>query len=388
MINLEDTESAFAYKSKWNLKKAYYLFSILKYPAMVKIGSSLTKFILAVKLPIKVIIKKTIFQQFCGGENIEDCENRISQLAKYGVGTILDYSVEGQESVDDFEKNKNEIIQTVLKASSFENIPFAVFKITGLGKTSLIRKLNQKDIEISVSEKTEKDQLIDRVDQICKVAYENNISVFIDAEDSWFQDFIDEVAETMIEKYNLKIPIVYNTIQLYRHDRIQYMKNLIERCKKLKVYLGLKLVRGAYMEKEREIASMLNYLDPIHKTKKETDNDYDTALKYCVEYLDFVSICAGSHNEKSSILLINLMKENNLKNNDKRIYFAQLLGMSDHISFNLAKYGYNVAKYVPYGPIKEVLPYLIRRAEENTSVAGQTGRELSLIKSELKRRSI
>ena len=388
MINLEDTESAFAYKSKWNLKKAYYLFSILKYPAMVKIGSSLTKFILAVKLPIKVIIKKTIFQQFCGGENIEDCENRISQLAKYGVGTILDYSVEGQESVDDFEKNKNEIIQTVLKASSFENIPFAVFKITGLGKTSLIRKLNQKDIEISVSEKTEKDQLIDRVDQICKVAYENNISVFIDAEDSWFQDFIDEVAEMMIEKYNLKMPIVYNTIQLYRHDRIQYMKNLIERCKKLKVYLGLKLVRGAYMEKEREIASMLNYLDPIHKTKKETDNDYDTALKYCVEYLDFVSICAGSHNEKSSILLINLMKENNLKNNDKRIYFAQLLGMSDHISFNLAKYGYNVAKYVPYGPIKEVLPYLIRRAEENTSVAGQTGRELSLIKSELKRRSI
>ena len=388
MINLEDTESAFAYKSKWNLKKAYYLFSILKYPSIVKIGSSLTKFILAVKLPIKVIIKKTIFQQFCGGENIEDCEGRISQLAKYGVGTILDYSVEGQESIDDFEKNKNEIIQTVIKASSFANIPFSVFKVTGLGKTSLIRKLNQKDIEISVSEKTEKDQLIDRVDQICKVAYENNISVFIDAEDSWFQDFIDEVAEMMIEKYNLKMPIVYNTIQLYRHDRIQYMKNLIERCKKLKVYLGLKLVRGAYMEKEREIASMLNYLDPIHKTKKETDNDYDTALKYCVEHLDFVSICAGSHNEKSSILLSNLIKEKNLKNNDKRIYFAQLLGMSDHISFNLAKHGYNVAKYVPYGPIKEVLPYLIRRAEENTSVAGQTGRELSLIKSELKRRSI
>ena len=388
MINLEDTASAFAYKSKWELKKAYYLFSVLKYPVIVKIGSSLARFILAIKLPIKKVIKKTIFQQFCGGENIEDCENRISQLAKYGVGTILDYSVEGQDSIDDFEKNKNEIIQTVLKASSCDNIPFSVFKVTGLGKTSLIRKLNQKDIELSANEKTEKDELISRVNQICKVAYENNISVFIDAEDSWFQDFIDEVAEEMIKKYNLKMPIVYNTIQLYRHDRIQYMKNLIDKCKKLEVYLGLKLVRGAYMEKEREVAASLGYQDPIHKSKKDTDNDYDSALRYCVEHLDFISICAGSHNEKSSILLSDLMKEKNLKNNDKRIYFAQLLGMSDHISFNLAKHGYNVAKYVPYGPIKEVLPYLIRRAEENTSVSGQTGRELTLIKKEIRRRSV
>jgi proline dehydrogenase len=388
MINLEDTVSAFAYKSKWELKKAYYLFSVLKYPAIVKIGSFITKFILVIKLPINKIIKKTIFQQFCGGENIQDCENRISQLAKYSVGTILDYSVEGQESIDDFEKNKNEIIQTVLKASSSESIPFSVFKVTGLGKASLIRKLNQKDIELSISEKIEKDQLINRVDEICKVAHENSISVFIDAEDSWFQDFIDEVAFNMIEKYNKKMPIVYNTVQLYRRDRIHYMKNLIDKCKTIDVFLGLKLVRGAYMDKERDVASSLGYLDPIHKTKNDTDNDYNNALKCCVEHIDFVSICAGTHNEKSSILLCDLMNEKNLSNNDERIYFAQLLGMSDHISFNLAKNGYNVAKYVPYGPIKEVLPYLIRRAEENTSVAGQTGRELTLIKKEIRRRSV
>ena len=388
MINLDDTASAFAYKSKWELKKAYYLFSFLKYPIIVKIGSSFTRFILAIKIPINGIIRKTIFQQFCGGENIKDCENRIAQLANYGVGTILDYSVEGQESIDDFEKNKNEIIQTVIKASSFDNIPFSVFKVTGLGKTSLIRKLNIKDPVLSESEKIEKKQLINRIDQICKVAHTNSVSIFIDAEDSWFQNFIDNVAETMIEKYNLKMPIVYNTIQLYRHDRMEYMKGLIDRCKTKNLFLGLKLVRGAYMEKEREVASQSNYLDPIHKTKKDTDNDYNNALKYCIQHLSFLSICAGSHNEMSSILLCDLMKEKNLDNNDKRIYFAQLLGMSDHISFNLAKNGYNVAKYVPYGPIKEVLPYLIRRAEENTSVAGQTGRELSLIKTELKRRSI
>ena len=388
MINLEDTASAFAYKSKWQLKKAYYLFSTLKYPSVVKLGSSITKFILAINLPIKTIIKKTIFQQFCGGENIKDCEIRIAQLAKYGVGTILDYSVEGQESIDDFENNKNEIIQTVLKAASFDDIPFSVFKVTGLGKTSLIRKLNQKAIELSKSEQLEKEQLINRIDEICKIAHQNSIPIFIDAEDSWYQNFIDEVAETMIAKYNLKMPIVYNTIQLYRHDRIDYMKNLIERCKSENIFLGLKLVRGAYMEKEREEALENGYQDPIHKTKNDTDKDYNDALNLCMQNLSFVSICAGSHNEQSAILLTELMKNLGLNNNDKRIYFAQLLGMSDHISFNLAKLGYNVAKYVPYGPIKEVLPYLIRRAEENTSVSGQTGRELSLIKSEIKRRSI
>lgn len=388
MINLEDTSAAFAYKSKWELKKAFYLFSVLKYPFLVKFGSAFTRVALKLRLPIQSIVKKTIFNQFCGGENINDCKNRISQLADYRVGTILDYSVEGQENIDDFEKNKIEIINTVLLAKDNINIPFSVFKITGLGKSSLIKKANSNMKLLSVDEKKEVKVIIDRVDQICKVAFQNSISVFIDAEDSWYQDFIDYVAELMIRRYNIKMPIIYNTIQLYRHDRMAYMKTLIADCKNEKLFLGLKLVRGAYMEREREVAAFMGYKDPIHKIKNDTDFDYDEALKYCINNIEFVSFCAGSHNEKSAILLTELMKAHGLVNEDKRVFFAQLLGMSDHISFNLAKQGYNVAKYVPYGPIKEVLPYLIRRAEENTSVAGQTGRELSLIKLEIKRRSI
>lgn len=388
MINLEDTYSAFAYKSKWELKKAFYLFSVLKYPFLVKFGSAATKFALYLRLPIKTIVRKTIFNQFCGGENINDCKNRISQLADYHVGTILDYSVEGQEKIDDFEKNKVEITNTVLLAKDNINIPFSVFKITGLGKSSLIKKANYNMNSLSIDEQNDVNDIIDRVDQICKVAFQNNISVFIDAEDSWYQDFIDYVAELMISRYNIEMPIIYNTIQLYRHDRMDYMKRLIADCENKKLFLGLKLVRGAYMEKEREVASIKGYKDPIHKTKKHTDFDYDEALKYCIANIDFVSLCAGSHNEKSAILLTELMKQHGLVKDDKRVFFAQLLGMSDHISFNLAKQGYNVAKYVPYGPIEEVLPYLIRRAEENTSVAGQTGRELTLIKLEIKRRSM
>ena len=230
--------------------------------------------------------------------------------------------------------------------------------------------------------------MILRIDQICKIAFENYISVFIDAEDSFYQDFIDYVAELMIKRYNKKSAIVYNTIQLYRQDKIDYLKRLINYCKQENLYLGVKLVRGAYMEKERELAYQKGYKDPIHSTKKDTDFDYNQALKFCIDNIDHVSICAGSHNENSTKTLIKLMSEKNLLNNDNRVYFAQLLGMSDHISFNLSKNGYNVAKYVPYGPINKLLPYLIRRAEENTSVSGQTGRELTLLKIELDRRSI
>lgn len=388
MINLEDTDSAFAYKSKWELKKAFYLFSVLKFPLLVKLGSAIAKTALSLGLPIKKLVKNTIFNQFCGGENINDCSYRIKQLADYKVGTILDYSVEGQENIDDFENNKEEIINTVLQAKNNNNIPFSVFKITGLGKSSTIKKASQNKDLLNEDEVQQVERIKQRVDQICKVAFEHHVSVFIDAEDSWYQDFIDCIAELMIFKYNHKTPIIYNTIQLYRHDRIEYMKGLIQRCKEQNLLLGLKLVRGAYMEKEREVAAEYGYKDPIHQTKSNTDQDYNYALEYCLENIDFVSLCAGSHNEKSVIILTELMQKMNITNQDKRVYFAQLLGMSDHISFNLAKLGYNVAKYVPYGPIKEVLPYLIRRAEENTSVSGQTGRELLLIKKEIKRRSV
>ena len=333
------------------------------------------------------MVKRTIFRQFCGGENIQDCSNRINELYEFGIGTILDYSVEGKENESDFEKTKEEIIQTILFSSKNSKIPFTVFKITGLGKSSLIKKASLDFQSLEDNELVELNLVAIRVDEICRVASENRVSVFVDAEDSWYQDYIDKVVESMIFKYNNEFSIVYNTIQLYRHDRLQYMKDLISRCNSNGKKIGLKLVRGAYMEKEREQAFKKNYPDPIQKDKQATDNDFSKAVEFCIENIKTVSLCAGTHNEKSVLHLTNLMQKKALEKNDSRIWFAQLLGMSDHISFNLSKEGYNVAKYVPYGPIKEVIPYLIRRAEENTSVSGQTGRELSLIKIEVERRN-
>ena len=387
MINFDDTKAVFAHKSNWELRKSYYLFSILQHSFLVKIGSLLLKISFFLRIPIKKLIKMTIFNQFCGGENIQDCSRKINELYEFGIGTILDYSVEGKENESDFEKTKEEIIQTILFSSKNSKIPFTVFKITGLGKSSLIEKASLDFKNLEDKELVELNLVANRVDEICKVAFENRVPVFIDAEDSWYQDYIDKVVESMIFKYNNEFPIVYNTIQLYRHDRLQYMKDLILRCNSNGKNLGLKLVRGAYMEKEREQASKKNYPDPIQKDKKATDNDFTKAVEFCIKNIKTVSLCVGTHNEKSVLHLTNLMKKKALKNNDSRIWFAQLLGMSDHISFNLSKEGYNVAKYVPYGPVKEVIPYLIRRAEENTSVSGQTSRELSLIKIEVERRN-
>ena len=388
MINFEDTKFVFSQKSNWELKKSYYLFSILKYSLLVKIASLLLKISFFLRVPIKKLIKMTIFNQFCGGESIIDCTKKINKLSEFKIGTILDYSVEEKENESDFEKIKEEIIKTILFSAKNNKIPFTVFKITGLGKSSLIKKANSNLEDLSKNENSELNLVFKRIDQICKTAFENKVSVFIDAEDSWYQDYIDSIAELMIFKYNNEYAIVYNTIQLYRHDRFNYMKALISRCNSNNKFLGLKLVRGAYMEKERERAIKLNYNDPIQNDKKSTDHDFSMAVEYCLKNIAFVSLCLGTHNEKSVLHLINLMSDYSLRKNDSRIYFAQLLGMSDHISYNLAEQGYNVAKYVPYGPIYEVIPYLIRRAEENTSVSGQTGRELSLIKKEIKNRNL
>ena len=387
MINFEDTKSVFTHKSNWELRKSYYLFSILQHSLLVKIGSLLLKISFFLRIPFNKLIKMTIFNQFCGGESIQDCTKKINELFQFGIGTILDYSVEGKENESDFEKTKEEIIQTIYFSAKNSKIPFTVFKITGLGKSSLIEKASLDFQSLEDNELVELNLVAARVDEICKAATENQVSVFVDAEDSWYQDYIDQLVESMIFKYNNESSIVFNTIQLYRHDRLQYMRGLISRCNSNGKKLGLKLVRGAYMEKEREQASKKNYPDQIQKNKQATDNDFNKAVEFCIENIENVSLCVGTHNEKSVLHLTDLMKKRAFKKNDSRIWFAQLLGMSDHISFNLSKEGYNVAKYVPYGPIKEVLPYLIRRAEENTSVSGQTGRELSLIKIELERRN-
>lgn len=386
MMSFNNTEIAFGHRTNADLRRANFLFSVMANQGLVKIGKGLTRFGLNTGLPIKGMIKKTIFRQFCGGETIEECTGTINDLWKHHVGTILDYSVEGKTSPEDFEATTQEILATIQKAQGNPGIPFAVFKITGIATFSILEKANPTLEGLTPEERKEYDEVVERVDRICKAAYNSEVPVFIDAEESWIQDTIDRIAHQMMERYNKESAIVFNTVQMYRHDRLFFLKASINWAKENNLYYGVKLVRGAYMEKERRRAQEKGYPSPIQPDKETCDKDYDDALGFLVKHPDNMALCAGSHNEHSSALLAELMERNGIAKEDKRFWFAQLLGMSDHISFTLAKAGYNVAKYVPYGPVKEVIPYLFRRADENTSVKGQTGRELSLIRQERERR--
>ena len=383
-MDFNNTKVAFSGMSNKDLQRSYWLFKIIGWNWLIKISPSLLKIFMPLWFPIP-IIKATIFKQFCGGESIEDCDKTIQNLSNHNIKTILDYSVEGIEDETTFDSNVNEALDAISKATNNLDIPFTVFKVTGFGRFALLEKINAKK-DLTELEKEEFKRVETRIDKMCEASYNANIPVFIDAEETWFQDTIDDIALKMMQKYNTKSTIIYNTAQLYRWDRLEYIKELHQKAKAENFFIGLKLVRGAYIEKERERAEKLGYKDPMQKTKENTDYDFDLALKYCIENINEISFCCGSHNEKSTLFLVELMKKHKIKNNDSRIYFAQLLGMSDHISKNIAKENYNTAKYVPYGPVKDVTPYLIRRAQENTSVKGQTGRELSLILKEQKRR--
>lgn len=382
MLSFDNTEIAFSGKSNSELKWAHRLFKLIGNNKLIVFGKWATNFALAIRLPISGIIKKTIFKQFCGGENVEECKVVINKLDEYGIGTILDYSVEAKANEEELEACCQELERGIKLASGAKEIPFVVFKVSGVAALSLLEKYN----DVLPNNDAEYDAAYDRVNRLCKAAYEADTPIFIDAEESWIQETIDRIANEMMVKYNKEKAIVYNTLQLYRWDRLEALKNFHKTSKEEGYHLGVKLVRGAYMEKERERADEKNYKSPIQNTKADTDKDYDLAITYCAE--NNIALCAGTHNEKSSMLLVECMNNNNVDKSNTNYYFAQLLGMSDHISFNLSKQGYNVAKYVPYGPVKEVIPYLIRRAEENTAVAGQTSRELGLISIEMKRRKI
>jgi len=385
-LDFSNTEIAFKGKSSLRLTKAYLLFKIVSSKTLVAVGSAVTKTALKLHLPINYFIKKTIFEQFCGGEYIDECDATIKELAKFNIGTILDYSVEGKEGDADLDRTAEEIIKTIEKAQQNPSIPFSVFKPTGVSQFSILEKANNGIEKLTPTEKQQYERVLARIDRICKKAYDLKVPLYIDAEDSWIQDTIDRIVEQMMQKYNQEEVIVYNTLQMYRWDRLDYLKKSHQHALDNNYKIGVKLVRGAYMEKERARALEKGYTSPIQKDKEATDRDYDLAVQYCIEHINDFALCAGTHNEKSCLNLARLIEKHQLDKKDKRIYFAQLLGMSDHISYNLANEGYNVTKYVPYGPIREVLPYLIRRAEENTSVSGQTGRELSLIIKEKKRR--
>lgn len=383
MISFDNTENAFAAKSNSDLNRSYWLFKLISNPALVKMGAKTAP--LALSLGFKGLFKRTIFRQFVGGETINDCDRTIAELGRFHIGTILDYSVEGKESESDFDACCKETIETIHKAKGNAHIPFCVFKITGLARFDLLAKVSS-GAALTAEESKEYDRVKQRVRRICEEAHQAGQPIFIDAEESWIQKAIDDLADENMHRFNKQKAIVYNTFQLYRKDRLDFLKETIAKAKAEGYHMGAKLVRGAYMEKERKRAAEKNYPSPIQDSKENSDKDYNLALEECVKNLAVTGLCAGTHNEQSSLYLVKLMKENHIADNDPRVYFSQLLGMSDHISYNLALGGYNVAKYVPYGPIREVMPYLIRRAQENTSVKGQTGRELGLIIKEKARR--
>lgn len=383
----EDTQTAFVLKSDAELERAYYLFKMIAHEPLVKIGTSLTNFAIKAHLPVEGLIRATVFDHFCGGVSEEDCMPVVERMWGQGVCTVLDYSVEGKDTedpLDDALAKNLEILQFVKEK---ESMPFAVFKPTGYGRFGLFAKKSRGE-SLSQSETAEWERVVKRFDTTCKKAYDLGVSLLIDAEESWMQDAADQLVEEMMRRYNQQDTVVFNTLQMYRWDRMDYFRALHERAVAGGYRIGVKVVRGAYLEKENDRAEEKGYPTPICASKQLTDDNFDQAIRYSLDNLETVSVFAGTHNEQSSYRLMEWMEADGIAANDPRIWFGQLYGMSDNISFNLARAGYNVAKYLPFGPVRDVMPYLIRRAEENTSVAGQTSRELELLKKERKRRKM
>lgn len=386
-LDLNDTKTAFADKTDSELLEKYRIFKSLNSPILNTVGSGLAKFALSIGLPVEGIIKRTIFEQFCGGETIEECEKAIAKLGASNIGTILDYSVEGKATEEDFDRTRDEIIKTIDRAKDDPNIPFAVFKVTGIAPLGTLERLSKKK-KLDAKSQAKCERINKRVSQICEYAYSVGQPVFIDGEDSWIQDAIDRLAVEMMERFNRERPIVFNTIQLYRTDRLEFLKEARRQAKLDGYIYAAKLVRGAYMEKERERAAEKGYPSPIHVNKSAVDDDYDAAIDYCLRHYKDMAFVAATHNEKSTAHLAEKMHELGIPADHPNIFFSQLYGMGDNITYKLAQHGYSASKYVPYGPIAETIPYLIRRAEENSSAAGQMSRELELIKREVKRRKL
>jgi proline dehydrogenase len=400
-ISFDNTENAFAYKSDKQLKKAHFLFASMGREWLVRLGTRLTPWAIKSGLPIKGLIRNTIFEQFVGGETLEETAPVAKRLSAYGVQTILDYGVEGETGEEAFDHATQEFIRVINYASTQPNIPFMSIKVTGIARFALLEKLDtsvtagagtlmkryvQAVETLTPEEKSEWQRVHERIQQICRIASEKKVGVFIDAEETWIQDPVDVLSILMMAQYNQDRAIVFNTYQLYRHDRLQFLKDSLEAAEKRNFILGAKLVRGAYMEKERRRAAQMNYPSPIQPDKASCDSDYNLAVKFCIDNLEKISTVVASHNEYSNLYATELLTARKLPLNHPHIHFSQLYGMSDNITFNLAKAGCSVSKYLPFGPINDVVPYLMRRAQENSSVSGQTGRELSLIKKEMQRR--
>lgn len=381
-----DTKVAFADKTTAQLEKAKWMFTMIQYPSMTNIGIKLLNFTIKNNFPfVENIVRNTLFEQFCGGETREQSQKVVNAMYQHHIGSIFDYAIEGKEEEATFDHTCHEIKQNILYAEGNPAIPFVVFKPTGFGRLDLYADV-QAGKTLNAEEQAEWQRVIKRYEEVCQLAHQKNVIVMVDAEETWIQSAVDDLVNEMKAKYNEERPIVWNTIQMYRTGRLEYLEADLQRATEKGYYLGYKFVRGAYMEKERARAKEMGYPSPIQPNKQATDDNYNAAIDFVMQHLDKISAFFGTHNERSTQIVMEEMKSKNLAHNDHRIYFGQLYGMSDNITYFLGNEKYNACKYLPYGPVKDVVPYLTRRAQENTSVAGQTGRELSLIESELKRR--
>jgi proline dehydrogenase len=383
----ENTEVAFSLKSDSELERAYFLFKMIGSEPLVKIGTAATKFALNVNLPVEGLIRSTVFDHFCGGVNEEDCLPVVDKMYDKGVYSVLDYSVEGKNLEMSFDIATDKVLRLTEFAENKMALPFSVFKPTGFGRLEVYRKVTENE-ELTTIERIEWEKITERFDKVCKMCSDTGVALLIDAEESWMQTAADDLILDMMRKYNKEKAVVFNTVQCYRWDRLDYLKKVHKISKEEGFKLGFKIVRGAYLEKENKRAEEKGYKSPICATKSATDENFNTIQEYILRNLDSFHLFVGTHNEQSTLLATEFMEKNGITRDDKRVWFGQLYGMSDHISFNLALEGYNVAKYLPFGPVKDVMPYLIRRAEENTSVAGQTSRELNLLKREKQRRKL
>lgn len=386
MLDFNNTEIAFSAKSKSELRNAYLLFNTLKYPWVVKCAGALSRIALKIHFPLAWLLKPTLYKQFVGGESLEDCHKTIEQLKQFNVSSTLDYSAEGEQTPEGIQATFEETIRSIDFAKGNENIAYAVFKPSTITTDELLAKASERRNELTAEETEEFLAFKERFMAFCERAYENDVRLLVDAEDCCFQDALDELTDEAMRKYNKSRAIVFATLQMYRHDRMPYLRRILEDAKENNYIAGVKLVRGAYMEAERERAAKMGYPDPICKDKPATDANYNEGVRFVIENLEHFELFMGTHNEESNYALAELIDKKGIGRDNPKIYFSQLLGMSDNISFNLAHEGFNVTKYVPYAKVRDVLPYLIRRAEENTSVAGQTGRELRMLKREINRR--
>ena len=382
-----NTENAFSLKSDAELKKSHFIFSMMGRPWLVNLGSNATMLALKLNLPVKQLIKKTIFDQFCGGTTDEECMPLVGEMYEKGVSSILDYSVEGKESEEDCDAVVGKKLSLIHGASEHNALPFEVVKPTGIGRFYIWQKVTEKK-PLTQLEQLEWARIYNRVDLLCKTAVDSNIALLFDGEETWMQDAADDLVQEMMQKYNHGKAYIYNTIQCYRHDRLEYVKKLYKNATDKGYLVGAKIVRGAYMEKERERAEKMNYPSPICVDKQATDDMFNAVMHFILDHLDVIKLCIGTHNEESTLAAMEVLKERDIDPNTQDVWFGQLYGMSDNLTYNLAALGHNTFKILPFGPIKDVMPYLIRRAQENTSVAGQVGRELNLIKQEMERRGL